>query len=137
MSVPRLHRHLPKYGEIGLAYRTGALDSLPMIFPFLLVLLAVVYRIVTGLLIHSGTTWLSEFAPGSAIALCCAVYFPAKYKFSVPLGALFISDAVLNYHYGASLLDPQIVCRYFALVVICCIGFGLQHRASLKTLLPA
>src|SRR5438067_415839 len=108
-----------------------------MIFPFLLVLLAVVYRIVTGFLIHSGTAWLSEFAPGSAIALCCAAYFPTKYKFTVPLGALFISDAVLNYHYGASLLDPQIVCRYFALALICCIGLTIERRASLRTLIPA
>lgn len=108
-----------------------------MIPAFVLVLLAVVYRLATGLLIHSGTTWLSEFAPGSAIALCCAAYFPMKYKFMVPLGALFLSDVVLNYHYGASLLDSQIICRYFALALICCIGLALQHRASLKTLLPA
>jgi hypothetical protein len=108
-----------------------------MIPAFVLVLLAVVYRLATGLLIHSGTTWLSEFAPGSAIALCCAAYFPMKYKFTLPLGALFLSDVVLNYHYGASLLDSQIICRYFALALICCIGLVLQHRASLKTLLPA
>jgi hypothetical protein len=108
-----------------------------MIPAFLLVLLAVVYRLATGLLIHSGTTWLSEFAPGSAIALCCAAYFPPKYKFAVPLGALFVSDVILNYHYGASLLDAQILCRYLALALVCCIGLALQHRASLKTLLPA
>ena len=108
-----------------------------MIFPLLLVLLAVVYRIATGLLIHSGTTWLLEFAPGSAIALCCAVYLPAKYKFAVPLGALFISDTILNYYYGASLIDSQIVCRYFALALICCIGIALEKGASLKTLMPA
>jgi hypothetical protein len=108
-----------------------------MIPALLLVLLAVVYRLMTGLLIHSGTTWLSEFAPGSAIALCCAAYFPPKFKFTVPLGALFVSDLVLNYRYGASLLDPQIICRYFALAVVCCIGLAVQHRASLKTLLPA
>jgi uncharacterized protein DUF6580 len=108
-----------------------------MIFSFVLVLLAVVYRIATGLLIHSGTTWLSEFAPGAAIALCCAAYFPSKYKFIVPLGALFVSDLVLNYYYGASLLDAQIVCRYSALALIGCIGLALQNRASLKTMLPA
>jgi hypothetical protein len=123
--------------QIELAYPTGEISSFPMIFPFVLVVLAVVYRITTGLLIHSGTTWLSEFAPGSAIALCCAVYFPTKYKFLVPLGALFLSDVVLNYHYGASLLDAQIVCRYFALALVGWIGLALQNRASLKTLLPA
>src|SRR5438270_8657948 len=105
-----------------------------MIPAFVLVILAVVYRVATGLLIHSGTTWLSEFAPGTAIALCCAAYFPFRYKFLVPLGALFVSDLVLNYHYGASLLDGQIVCRYFVLALVCGIGWTLQNRASLKTL---
>ena len=108
-----------------------------MIPALVLVLLAVVYRVATGLMIHSGTTWLSEFAPASAIALCCAAYFPPKYKFTVPLGALFLSDVILNYKYGASMLDAQIVCRYFALAVVACIGLALQHRASLKTMLPA
>jgi Family of unknown function (DUF6580) len=108
-----------------------------MIAAIVLVLLAVAYRIATGLLIYSGTGWLSEFAPGTAIALCCAAYLPTKYKFSLPLGALFISDVVLNYHYGASLLDSQVICRYFALALVGCIGLALQNRASLKTLLPA
>ena len=108
-----------------------------MILTFMLVVLAVVYRIATGLFIHSGTTWLAEFAPGSAIALCCAAYFPAKYKFSVPLVALFVSDVVLNYHYGASLLDGQVICRYFAFALVGCIGLAFANRPSLKTMLPA
>src|SRR5262249_506306 len=64
---------------------------LPMIPAFLLVLSVAAYRIITGLLIHSGATWLSNFTPLAAIALCSAAYFPTKYKFSVPLLTLFIS----------------------------------------------
>jgi hypothetical protein len=108
-----------------------------MIPAFLLVLVTVAYRITTGLLIHSGATWLSNFAPLAAISLCCGAYFPAKLKFSVPLIALFLSDVVLNYHYSASMLDPLILGRYLALVLIGFIGLLLQKRASLKTLLPA
>src|SRR5437764_10866839 len=108
-----------------------------MIPAFLLVFLAVAYRIATGFFIHSGATWLSEFAPGSAIALCCAAYFPARYKFSVPLGALFISDLILNLHYRASLFDAQIVSRYLAFGLIGCIGLLMRNRVLLKTLLPA
>jgi hypothetical protein len=110
---------------------------LAMIPAFVLVLAAIAYRLATGLLIHSGATWLSNFAPMAAIALCCAVYFPPKLKFSVPLIALFISDLVLNYHYGASLLDGHILGRYVALIFVGAIGLLLQNRASLKTLLPA
>src|SRR5437879_10058050 len=108
-----------------------------MIPALLLVFSAVFYRVTTGLLIHSGASWLSNFAPLAAIALCSAAYFPKKYKFAVPFVTLFISDAVLNFRYGAPLLDPQILCRYLALALIGCIGLLLQNRASVKTLLPA
>jgi len=108
-----------------------------MIPAFLLVFSAAAYRITTGLLIHSGATWLSNFTPLAAIALCSAACFPGKYKFSVPLVTLFISDAVINFRYGAPLLDSQIVLRYVALALVGCAGLLLQNRASLKTLLPA
>ena len=108
-----------------------------MIPAFLLVFSAAAYRITTGLLIHSGAIWLSNFTPLAAIALCSAAYFPKKYKFSVPLVTLFISDAVINFRYGAPLLDSQIVVRYVALAVVGYAGLFLQNRASLKTLLPA
>jgi hypothetical protein len=108
-----------------------------MVPAFLLVFSAAAYRITTGLLIYSGATWLSNFTPLAAIALCSAAYFPKKYKFSVPLVTLFISDAVINFRYGAPLLDSQIVVRYVALAVIGYAGLFLQNRASLKTLLPA
>ena len=110
---------------------------MPMIPAFFLILVAVAYRIVTGLAIHSGTTWLSNFAPLTAIALCGAVYFPPKYKFTVPLTALFISDIVLNIHYSAPLLVPLMICRYFALALIGWLGLVIVKHASLKTLLPA
>ena len=108
-----------------------------MIPALILILSAVAYRIAAGLLIHSGATWLSNFAPLAAIALCGAAYFPARFKFSIPLGALFISDLFLNYYYGATLIEPHIVGRYLALALIGLIGLALQDRASLKTLLPA
>ena len=62
---------------------------------FLLIVAAVAYRIVTGLAITSGSTWLSNFAPMAAIALQGRLLYPA---ITVPLIALFISDIVLNLH---------------------------------------
>ena len=108
-----------------------------MIPAILLIVSAVAYRVATGLLITSGAGWLSNFAPLSAIALCAAAYFPPKYKFSVPLIALFVSDAILDLHYGVALIDPLILCRYFAFVVVGLIGLALRNRASFATLLPA
>lgn len=110
---------------------------MPMLPALLLTLFAVAYRVATGFLVDSGATWLSNFAPLAAIALCGAVYFPAKYKFSIPLVALFVSDVILNFHYNAPLLDPLILCRYLVLAVVGCIGLLLRNRASLKSLLGA
>ena len=110
---------------------------MPMIPALILILAAVAYRIMTGLAIISGTTWLSNFAPLAAIALCGAVYFPPKLKFTVPLAALFLSDVVLNAHYGAPLLVPLIVCRYVALALVGWLGLIVANRPSWKTLLPA
>jgi hypothetical protein len=109
-----------------------------MIPALILVLSAVAYRIAAGLLIHSGSAlWLSNFAPMAAIALCGAAYFPPKFKFSVPLSALFVSDLVLNCVYGAPLLQLQMLGHYLALALVGWIGFAIQNRASVKTLLPA
>lgn len=109
-----------------------------MIPALLLVICVVAFRVMTGLLIHSGAaTWLSNFAPLAAIALCCAAYLPRRYKFALPLIMLFLSDLILNANYHAPLFDPQILCRYLALAVVGQIGFALQNRASLKTMLPA
>jgi hypothetical protein len=108
-----------------------------MIPALILILAAVIYRIVTGVAIISGSTWLSNFAPLAAIALCGAVYFPTRLKFALPLVALFLSDIVLNMHYNAPLLAPEIVCRYFALGLVGWLGLAVANSPSWKTLLPA
>jgi hypothetical protein len=109
-----------------------------MIPALLLVICVVAYRVATGLLIHSGAaTWLSNFAPLAAIALCCGAYLPRRYKLTLPLITLFLSDVVLNLTYGAPFLTWHILCRYIALVLVGLLGVFLQNRASLKTMLPA
>jgi hypothetical protein len=110
-----------------------------MISALVLVILTVVFRIATALVVHGGgSAWLSNFAPLSAIALCSAIYFPPKYKFTVPFAALFVSDLVLNRFYGASLLDPLILCRYLAFALVGLLGLALSRRpVSLKSIVPA
>jgi hypothetical protein len=109
-----------------------------MIPAILLVLCVVAYRLATGLLIHSGAaTWLSNFAPLAAIALCCGAYLPRRFKLSLPLVTLFLSDAILNANYGAPFFTWHILSRYLALTLVGLLGCALQNRASLKTMLPA
>jgi len=108
-----------------------------MIPALLLILSAIAYRIVTTLFVQSDSIGLLNFAPLAAIALCSAAYLPTKYKFTVPMIALLISDVVLNAHYGFSMLSPFALSHYIAFAVIGGLGLLLQNRASLKTLLPA
>jgi hypothetical protein len=109
-----------------------------MIPALVLVFLTVAYRIVTAIVVQGGgSAWLSNFAPLAAIALCGAVYFPRKYKFTVPFAALLISDVALDFYYGASLFDPLIFCRYFAFALVGLLGLALTSRPSLSRLIPA
>jgi len=81
-----------------------------MIPALLLIVAAVAYRIVTGLAIISGSTALSNFAPLAAIALCAAAYFPTKFKFTVPLIALLISEMAHSANEQAS-ADEELLLR--------------------------
>ena len=108
-----------------------------MIPALLLILSAIAYRIVTGLFAPPGSIGLLNFAPLAAIALCAAAYFPPKYKFTVPMVALLISDVVLNIHYGFSLLSPFVLSHYLGFALVGCLGLVLQNRRSMKTILPA
>ena len=110
-----------------------------MIPALVLVFLTVVFRIASALVVHGGgSAWLSNFAPLAAIALCSAIYFPSKYKFTVPFAALLASDLVLDLYYGASLFDPLILSRYAAFALVGLLGLTIgRQRASLKTIVPA
>src|SRR5215211_6628729 len=108
-----------------------------MIPALLLIISAVIFRIATGFFGHPSSIGWLNFAPIAAIALCAAAYFPRKYKFSVPIIALLISDIVLNVHYGFSFVSPFVLSHYFGFAIIGCLGLLLQSYASWKTLLPA
>ena len=109
-----------------------------MIPALLLVFLTVVYRIASALIVQNGgSAWLSNFAPLAAIALCSAIYFPRKYKFTVPFAALLLSDLVLDFFYRASFFSPEVLCRYFAFALVGLLGLAISRRPSLKTVVPA
>ena len=109
-----------------------------MIPALVLVFLTVIFRIATAIIVQGGgASWLSNFAPLAAIALCGAIYFPRKYKFTVPFAALLISDVVLDLYYGASLFEPLILCRYVAFALVGVLGLAVSKQVSLKTIVPA
>ena len=103
-----------------------------MIPALVLVFLTVIFRIATAIIVQGGgASWLSNFAPLAAIALCGAIYFPRKYKFTVPFAALLISDVVLDLYYGASLFEPLILCRYVAFALVGVLGLAVSKQVSL------
>ena len=109
-----------------------------MIPALLLVFLTVLYRIASALIVQNGgSAWLSNFAPLAAIALCSAIYFPRKYKFTVPFAALLLSDLLLDVFYRASFFSPEVLCRYFAFALVGLLGLAISRRPSLKTVVPA
>lgn len=107
-------------------------------FPAVLLIISVVaFRLITGFAIVSGSTWLSNFSPLAAIALCSAAYLPTRYKFALPFIALFLSDIALNLHYGAPMLETVTLVHYLAFALVGCLGLLLRNRLSFQTLLPA
>jgi len=108
-----------------------------MIPALLLITAAIAFRIATGFFGHADSMGWMNFAPVAAIALCAAAYFPWRYKFTVPMIALLISDVVLDAHYGFSLFSPFVISHYIGFAIVGCLGLLLQRRASWKTLVPA
>lgn len=103
-----------------------------------LLLVVIAYRIVSGFYGSADFTWLHNFAPVSAIALCGAVYLPRRIAVALPLLMLLVSDIVLNaFHYHQPFFTWDILPRYAALALISLLGFALRDRASLSKLLGA
>jgi hypothetical protein len=92
---------------------------------------------VTGLYGHSDSIGLLNFAPLAAIALCAAAYFPARYKFTVPMIALLISDVVLNAHYHFSFFTPEVLSHYLGFALVGLLGWLLRNRPTWMTMLHA
>lgn len=104
---------------------------------FLLVVV-VLYRILSGFLGSDDYTWLHNFAPVAAVALCGAVYLPRRLAAVLPIAMLFVSDLVLNlFHYHQPLFTFDILPRYVALALISVLGFALRGRSSVPRLLAA
>jgi hypothetical protein len=103
----------------------------------LLLLAAVIlYRLCAGFQpVH--LPWMENFAPVAAVALCGGIYLPRRLAFLVPLGALFVSDIFLNWHFGYPLLSVEMVSRYLALAAAVGLGFLVRNRPRLATVLPA
>lgn len=98
----------------------------------LLFAVAVGWRLAVA---FSGKTEWLNFAPLAAIALCGAICLPRRTALALPLAALLASDLVLNAHYGAPLVSPEMAMRYIALALAGGIGLLLRPRPALPRVL--
>ena len=76
-----------------------------------------IYRIFAGYC-GAENSWLLNFSPVAAIALCGPVIFPHRVALVLPLAILLASDMVLNAHFGAALVTGGMVVRYVALALV-------------------
>src|SRR4051812_26698105 len=100
----------------------------------LLLVVAVLYRLVSGFAGDS-LSWLPNFSPVAAIALCGAICFPKRLALALPLAILFLSDVVLNAHFNASLLSVEMLPRYAVLLLIAFAAMSLRDHPSVGRVL--
>lgn len=104
------------------AFKVDAMSFWPAI---LLILLAAASRLAP--------IWFGDAAPFhfnalTAVALCGAAYLPSRWAMLLPIGALGISDVILNAHYGVAFFDIQMLVRYACLFAIAGGGRWIAHR---------
>lgn len=102
----------------------------------LLLAAVIVYRLCVG---FSGghLPLLENFSPLAAVALCGGLYLPRGMAWALPLAALFISDLLLNWHFGYALLSLEMASRYLALAASVWIGFAIRDHARMSKVLLA
>ena len=109
-----------------------------MLPALLLIPLVALFRIVFAW--HPAGTFSSTGLPGacplSAVALCAGWFLPRRVVLVVPLGVLLLSDAVIDWHYGANFFGAFMAVRYALLAVIVAAGLGLRGVRG-GTQLPA
>jgi hypothetical protein len=102
----------------------------PIMLPALLLIpLVAIYRVLLAYQTPGDVWgWLPGFCPLSAVAFGAGVFLPRRLALIVPLGALLLSDAFINAHYGVSLWSASMLGRYLTLALIA--GLGIFMRAD-------
>jgi len=107
-----------------------------MIATITLFIAVVLYRILAGYY-GAENSWLLNFSPLAAIALCGPLVFPRRVALILPLAVLLVSDLVLNAHFGAALITGEMLARYGALALVALLGLRLRENRRVGTFLLA
>jgi hypothetical protein len=87
-----------------------------------LVVLTSTYRVVSAIWLTS----LPNFSPVMALALCCGLVLPGVWAAAIPLGCLFVTDLLLNAHFGQPLFGAG------TLAIYACYLFAIGSGALLR-----
>lgn len=107
-----------------------------MIATFTLFIAVVLYRIIAGYY-GAENSWLLNFSPLAALALCGPFVFPRRVALILPLAILLVSDLVLNAHFGAALITAEMLARYGALALVALLGLRLRECRRVGTFVLA
>jgi hypothetical protein len=71
-----------------------------------------------------------NFSPVYALAFCAGVYLPGRLAWWVPMSVLFVSDVLLNLHYGVSPVSGYMALNYVAYALLVALGRRFSARSS-------
>jgi hypothetical protein len=104
-----------------------------MLAALILIFIVTLYRVCYALAGSPGA-W-ANFSPLAAILLCSAAYLPRRFIILACLGPLIAADLFLNAHYHASIIDAEMVSRYFCFGLILLLGYAVRKQQQYKVLL--
>ncbi len=83
------------------------------------------------------TGW-ENFSPISALVLCSAAYLPRRWAAIVPLGALLVSDILLNlFRHHVPVFNPHTAAVLLAFLAVFALGWSLRPNPRWWTLFAA
>ena len=71
-----------------------------------------------------------NFSAAYALAFCAGVYFPNRFRWTLPLGMFVIVNILTNLHYGVSPLDRYLFLKVAAFAILILIGTRYSARNS-------
>lgn len=91
---------------------------------------AAALRVVCGLYL----TGLPNFSAAMAMAFCSGIVLPGALALALPIGCLFVSDLILNAHFGQPLVGSWMLASYACYLVAIVVGYALRGKGWLPIL---
>ncbi len=95
-----------------------------------LILLAAAYHVLAVIWLPG----LPNFSPAFAMVFCAGMFLPGVAGLIAPLAALFVSDLILNAHYGQPLVSAGLLAIYACYLLSFGLGRALHARGPVITL---